>query len=1646
MKYIKFYSLLLILNLCLSLLSAQTDTVRYLDSDFETAEDQQLWTSVPADINIKWTYQNGGHNLNPPGAYEGDLNALFYWADVNPNIRKLVAGPIDLSIAEKPQLSYVHAQYQSVWGLDELRLLFKVGTGGQWDTIRSYPDVYDYWHSDTINIHEVDTKYLVNNFYIGFMGISRAGHGVCVDKVIIEEKDEIIKYVHSVNAKNIIHHVIPSGMTDVPVFRADVVIVGNTGEAVLNSITFKSNCSDNSIFETNGFELIATTDSIFKTKHEGASTKIGTSVSISGGEVTFTGLNDTLEIGLNSIWLLADIRSDATHNSPVQFMLEEESIDINGSDYPATSIIPSSQNTVEESIFADNFETLKGWNLDDDFEIAVPQGFYAHISSDPSYAYSGTKVMGTDLTVDGKYRLNIDSTNAYFAESPVLDCKYYDKVKLDLRKWVAFEGNDLGTIDVRLDGGDSWQQIWNSRNDAIAPDYGWKELTMDEEIDEIASRQDTVQFRFSILESDATTAYAGWNIDNFAVTGNHLENDVGIERIIEPYDDCINTGFDSVKVVIKNYAEGPTNDTIPLFFSLYGAGSTQKVRDTIYTGLAQDDSIIFTFSTPANFPSPGAYDKFIVMINASGDEDHTNDSLTKPIYIQQSIGYPSLVDFETGNGYWRKDPKNSTWGCKQPDGSIPVIPGSPTSWILAPTGNYIYNDSSYIISSCYDLTGDDRLIFQMKYWNISELGKDGANVQYSYDDGQTWYLLDTTGYKWNWGWYTDQVTSLNEMGWSGTSSGWKTVRQVLPSLLNSEPKVRFRVHWASDEITNYRGIAVDDVEIYKAPDDIGVFSIDSHNDDCQFINPDKVTVTIKNLGLNKIESGEEITVGMDLDAGEPAIEAFELGKDLYPGDTVHYTFDESIDITTPGIYNIEAYTLFEADPWFYSFNNDTASLVFEVYQNPVTNWVDTITTQEPDTVVIRPNVPPVPTYAYLWEDMSTADNFHVTTDDIYYVTITDVGGNGCVTVDSILVELLFNDMGIDELLSPVSSCELGTSEYLTVQLRNFGTDTIDKGEEVIVAYELDGGPPVKDTLNLDETLLRGRAVPYTFTKGPIDMSAIGTYNLKLYSDMGGDTIAVNDTILVDVHVYGYPTVDIGPDTTLEALYYILDPGSSYSAYLWEDGDTSQVHIADTTGTYYVTVWDEHNCDASDTAFVRLKILDVLPSRLISPLDNCDFDSSTEIEVEIKNSGTDTVWAGEKIYVRYKMNSNPMVNDSLQLMSDFIPGATTSHLFDGTENLGSSGNYRFIVVATLKNELRTSNDTLYDTISVYPEPVVNFGLPDPYSIEARNVILDAGYGAYYDYEWQDGPGGQTYTATTSGIYKVTVTDTRTGCYSGDNITIYLTTPDISITDIELTEDICSGIYSNVEIEISNLGNKSFAVSDSIYVRYYLSGELIANEYIPRSAIFNFGSAINHQLNSEIDLSETGDKEFIIYSVLDDDLIPENDTLSLDLSIKQSPVISFGDVNGFLQVSLPHVLDAGAGQESYLWQDNSTDYYYTVTTPGIYTVTVTGYNECQTIKTVRVNIGTYIQNFTGNSLDVKIYPNPANDILYMEVDAAGFNDLKLEIYNPQGQVVYNNMLYSGFISRESVNISDYNAGIYYIKISNSQLIHISKVVIF
>jgi len=1653
-------------------LPISTFSQRYFNEDFEQGI-PSTWEEEIVSGSLSWRTENGGFEYAgtrfPNKAKNGNLNALFQVQGYRGWKTKLITPPIDLSSAIKPELTFWHAQDDwSPSDYEKVRVFIKKNLSDDWgDPFLEYLFNTPNW---TLRSFFIPDSMFSDSVYIAFEGETNWGYGACLDSIEVTERGAIPMYLKEYESTQNSSYIVATNSENNPVINIRLNVFGNVGNLILNSVIISPQNTNNGDIDALGVKLYVTEEQYFEPH-----TQIGISKSISSETVTFSSLNYTLPFGDTYLWVAYDIDSLAHELNTVDALFTANGIDIEldtagmpfgenlyieGDDIiyivdgdtnsapmeysePATDLSPSGNRTIYKSVFYDDFEGALNWDLNEDFQIAPPQGLggLTGRNPDPEEAYDGNNIIGTDLTGIIPNLGDYENGKNYYTQSSIFDCKYYKDIYAVYYSWINKEVHDDLSVRLSVDSAKSWVIVKDYYTEMA--DNRWNYSLID--LSPFgAERKSNVSIRFNMGPTDPSGVASGLNIDNFAIVGDYLADDIGVSRILLPKHGCGHTDSDSIKIVIKNYAGSPTKDTIPVKFSLNGGSN--YTNDTIFQSIAVDDSLIVTLDKTVDLSVPGIYE-FIILTDYDADEDITNDTNSMDLYVQNTVSPEYTEDFETQQGLWRSEGINSTWQWGIPAAGIYPPPSGTKAWITNINLNYLNNDSSFVESICYDLSDDERNMVELSYWLDTEPDNDGFTMQYSIDEGLSWMLIDTNEYGWQFNWFTDSVAALKSRGWSGLSSGWKTVRQLLPASTVNEPKVKFRIAFASDTINVDKGLAFDDFKVYSAPCDIGVVSIDSVQDDCQYANPDQFSVSIKNFSLNTLEINDTIIVGLDIDVGSQTyIDSFVLTSSLPPGDSIVYKFTQAADIDAPGTYNITAYTLLEDDPWFYGYNNDTTTFMFQVLQNPTTNWIDTITTKEPDTVVIRPNVPPVPAYTYLWEDLSTADSFEVPKADLYFVTITDAGGNGCVTVDSILVELLFNDLGIDSLLYPVSSCELGTNEYVTVQLRNFGTDSIVKGEEIIVAYEFNDGQPVKDTFNLDETLPRGKATPYEFEKEPVDMSAVATYKFKLYSDMGGDSIQSNDTLITYAEVFGYPDVDIGPDTTVEALTYTLDPGSSYSAYLWEDGDTNQVHVVDSSGVYYVTVWDEHGCDGNDTANVRIKIRDILAKTLMSPVSNCDFEVNVDIQLEAENNGNDTLTSGEKIYFRYKLDSNPYVIDSITLMSDLIPGATYIHTFSETENLNTSGDYQFIMVATSKKDLRTNNDTIYETIYVYPEPVVDFGLPDPYIIEAPEVILDAGYGQYYDYEWQDGHDEQTYVVTESDYYSVTVTDTRTNCYSTDNITIFLILTDIAITDIDLTEDICSGIFDNVEIEISNLGNQVISLEDSIFVKYYLDEELIGNEYVDRQTALGFGEKIDYQLGSSIDLSETGNKVFIIYSELGSDIKPVNDTITLNMDIIQSPVVDFGDINGFLDTTLPHVLKAGGGHKSYYWQDASTDSTYNVTSPGIYSVTVTGYNDCQTMKTVRVNIGTYIHNTTDNKIQVDIYPNPTNDILNLELDANGFGNLKLEILNTHGQVIYNDLLETDGLCYETINISEYLKGIYFIKISNKGLIHISKVIIY
>jgi hypothetical protein len=1611
--------------------------------DFETGEIPLNWKQEFINGSVNWRYEDGGYTTDagnplsrkPISAHGGEFNALFQLQNLNNEATKLVTCQISaLEFAIKPELHFWNAQYEWKHGSqfynDELRVYYKTSLTSPWNLLQEYTNKTEGWVERIILLPEND---LSPTYYLAFEGKTKWGWGTCVDDIQIIETGVLQKYLSEMQVVQASTIPVSSGSENNPILRLDLKIMGNSGNCPMDSLTVTSLNTSDADIKTNGVKLFVT-----ETPEFNASTQIGEGINFIAGKAKFKDLNYDLPPGYSYLWITYDIDALAEHKNIIDAKFTANSIRINNQIFFTGEESPAGSRSVLRTLYFDDFETDRGWILSGEFEYGAPLGLGGFVgNSDPSGAYSGTKCIGTDFSglgeFPGDYEVDL-SDKAYVAISDTFDFTYFNDISIRYMRWLNIGNDDYASIDVSSDDGKTWHEAWS--NGSLILDGNWTLHEVD--ISELAARKKNVLIRFSLGPTNGYWQFSGWNIDDFSITGKFVSNDVGIDRVISPLEGCGHTSSDSVTVIVKNFGFDDSYGVIPLQYSFHGQVSINY--DTLYQVIPFGDSVQFTFKKKADLTIPDIY-SFSVSTDMQDDEDLLNNKIEKSFYVQPTIDIDHTETFESKGGLWMAKPYNaSSWECGFPGFGIDPPSGSKL-WMTRLLSFYPDNDSSYVEGACYRNQPDIRKILQLDYWVNAENDEDGASVQYSPDNGINWQLVDTTVAGWNW--YNDTISALNSPGWSGNSEGWISTRLILPKTITDAPTTKFRLAFASDENNNNIGFAFDNFSVKDAPPDIGILKIDSFADRCQYINPDQVTVTIKNLGINPMQQNDTIIVGYDFNQEHIATDTFRLSADLLPGQTIKHTFDQPLDVTVPGNYNLTAYTLIEDDPWFYLGNNDTASVDFEVLPNPFTTLIDTIQTREPDTVMLESVYND--DYDYWWNSIAGTNTYAVQDDGWQYLTVTATRGNGCTAYDSANVELLFNDAGANALVYPVDNCGLTNLEYITVKIKNYGTDSIVSGQRIAVAYRLDEGLPVSDTLTLINNFLSGQSIDFTFTKGPIDLSSQGKYSFKIYTTYSGDTVAVNDTIIRNVEILGRPVVDLGPDKTVEALSYTLDAGSGFESYLWDNLITTQTREITETGTYRVQVFDENNCDNSDTAYISLKIRDISPDGFVSPVTDCRFDPAEPVKLRILNSGTDTVPAGTTIAVSYRLQEGARINESVNLSEELLPGSFLVHTFSETMDLNNPDDYDLETTAVITGDIRTTNDTSDITIYRYAKPVVDFGLNNTEYIEDISLQIEAGYSPYYTYQWQDGYSDHQYTATASGLYHVTATDTRTTCFDQDSVTVYLIYSDVGITWSDMPQNGCAGEYEDVRVRVENMGQSNIGQNAPIYIACDVNGIRVTIDTLVRTGNFGIGASLELVLSGKVKINSGGISQVAFYTLYGNDKKHVNDTLVMEFDALTGPVVDFGDVDGWLTVDLPHVLDAGAGHKSYLWQDESSEQTYTVTQNGIYSVIVTGQNDCQTNKTVRISMPDGVEGLHKETVDINIYPNPNSGFFNVSLDTEEPGDLTLSIINSQGQTVYIRQFNASDPSWEQIDVQHLPRGVYHLLIVSEKLTYQGKMII-
>ena len=286
----------------------------YLSEGFEGGATPAGWDEEYVSGNEPWRYRNGGHSpndnnwlvppdqiditRNPPAAYAGTYNAIFFKQGDNNERTKLITPEMDLEGGTSVELSFYLCQIPWTFGgstsWDVLRVYYKTAEGNPWVLLHEYLDPVYEWELQTLVLPNLSSTY-----YVAFEGHTRWGYGTCIDNVVIEEKGLQHLWIGDIKFQQAFADFIPSGTPDVPVLRVDFKVYGNTDSAMLERMTFTSlNTSDTDILPS-GVKLYSTESQFFSKDHP-----LGSPTNFVAGVANFTGLGHSLPRGHSYVWLV----------------------------------------------------------------------------------------------------------------------------------------------------------------------------------------------------------------------------------------------------------------------------------------------------------------------------------------------------------------------------------------------------------------------------------------------------------------------------------------------------------------------------------------------------------------------------------------------------------------------------------------------------------------------------------------------------------------------------------------------------------------------------------------------------------------------------------------------------------------------------------------------------------------------------------------------------------------------------------------------------------------------------------------------------------------------------------------------------------------------------------------------------------------------------------------------------------------------------------------------------------------------------------------------------------------------------------------------------------------------------------------------
>jgi hypothetical protein len=833
--------------------------------------------------------------------------------------------------------------------------------------------------------------------------------------------------------------------------------------------------------------------------------------------------------------------------------------------------------------------------------------------------------------------------------------------------------------------------------------------------------------------------------------------------------------------------------------------------------------------------------------------------------------------------------------------------------------------------------------------------------------------------------------------------------------------------WYTVAVNDINGCGPGEDSIFVNTTDLYVIQLMNPVTACENSSMVQPIIRVYNNSGNAILAGETIRFNFSVNEGNVYTDIVTVNSDFIGESYRNFTLTSNYDFSDTGNYNIRAWLSFMNDA--NNFNDSISTTIRTKGYPDVEFEQDTIFTLNADTIVFDAG----DNFAsYLWQNGSTNQTFNVITEksSLYAVTVSNEDGCG---EDSDSVYVFAYDISVEDLNKPQNSCELSENQQIRVKLKNVGKDSLYIGDVIPARYRVNESSWVTESIPLDVNVAPSQLFFLTFSE-TIDMSSFDVYAVDIEVDYPLDARALNNSKNFVVESYGYPEFELNysfiNSTQPDTVNLIVTP-SNYAGYLWNVGvNNDTLSLAGYDEQWYsVTVSNINGCTAADSAFVNTSNLTL--TKLLEPVNECQHSTAENVSIRFINSGSDTIPPGTEIEMN--INIPIVVEEAYTLQSQLAPGDSVDYTFTQTIDLSAVQVHTVEVAIISEIDALQSDNLLTELVESYGPAVVDLG--NEVTINSLPYTLDAG-SDYLTYLWHDNSTEQTFditsdNITSDGLYSVTVTNSL-GCEGNDSRRV-----NVEIIDWALDQVISpfTGCFSDqpdgVLVQISNQSDVPVRPGRSFFVNYSLNGGTEVSEtFVTSDSVYPLGTL-------EYNFIQMPDYQFNTSGVIEvsldnaDDINSDNDDISKTFTI-YDPVFDFPEDTLYPEM-FPYVITAPDGYSTYSWSTGDNTQSTTVTNFGWYYITISNSQGCYGTDSVYVADPNSLNSIDGYQFT--IWPNPANNELYVKVDKNGGRYF-IEFISMNGATVYyeeKEMLNEVPLSIPIGNIAE---GVYIIKIYNDK----------